>query len=65
MHEFPIYSFTRRDLDWYVDDLIIDERLRKTRQGNKTQQKDKKHNTTRPKQLFFKEYVPVDLLKQL
>ena len=36
--------------------LIIHEMLRKTRQGNTTQQKDKatQHNTTRPKKLFSK-----------
>ena len=36
----------------YVTLIIIHEMLRKTRQGNKTQQK---HNTTHPKQLFFKD----------
>ena len=30
--------------------LIILEMLRETRQGNTTQQKEKQHNTTRPKQ---------------
>ena len=35
--------------------LVIHEMLRKTRQGNTTQQKDKATQHNWPKQLFFKE----------
>ena len=43
---------------WYICDLIIHEMLRKKGKATKHDGKTKQHNTTRPRQLFFKKKLP-------